>query len=267
MVMFHNIKGKMLCYSDRGRGDVIVLLHGYLESMLVFESLTEELSRHFRVISIDLPGHGKSERFSDTHTMDELAVRIRSLLDNLSIEKILLVGHSLGGYVALAFLEKFPGMMAGYCLFHSHPFADTEEAIARRNREKTVIRAGKKHIMYPGNIMNMFSPHNVAKMSNEIARLNEIASLTPDEGIISILNGMIARPDRSTLCVEGIVPMLWILGIHDQYINYENATRDLKLPDNARLITLYESGHLGFLEEAEKAGDILTRFALRVFEK
>jgi pimeloyl-ACP methyl ester carboxylesterase len=155
--------------------------------------------------------------------------------------------------------------VAGYCLFHSHPFADTPAAIARREREKRVVLAGKKGIMYPGNIRKMYAPHNLAKMCDEIERSDQIASQTPDEGIISVLNGMISRPSRLQLMERGDSPLLWILGLHDQYIDYKDATDVVKLPLNATLVTLYETGHLGFIEEPERSVVLLTDFAFKIF--
>lgn len=261
----YTIEGKRLAYSDRGAGDVIVLLHGYLESSLIFEKLAEELSLHFRVISVDLPGHGKSEVVSENHTMEMMAQKVRSLLDHLSIGSVLMTGHSLGGYVALAFLELYPERLSGYCLIHSHPYADTDEAVARRMREQNVVRAGKKHLMYPGNIEKMYSPNNLNTMKDQITRSNEIAALTPDEGIISILNGMISRPSRKALLEEGRVPLLLILGVHDQYIDYRKTTEAVIIPDNGELATLFESGHLGFIEEPKRSLNLIIDFALKVF--
>ncbi len=259
------IEKKRITYSDLGKGDVIVLLHGYLESMLIFETLAERLSRNFRVISVDLPGHGRSETVSDTHTMEMMAQRIRDLLDHLSIDKVLMTGHSLGGYVTLAFLQLYPERLSGYCLFHSHPFADSPEATLRRKREQGVVKAGKKHIMYPSNIEKMYSPFNLNRMATEVRWSNQIAGQTPDDGIISILNGMIERPSRQPLMEEGRVPLLWILGIHDQYINYKHNTETVTLPENATLATLFDSGHLGFLEEPERSLTLITEFAFKVF--
>jgi pimeloyl-ACP methyl ester carboxylesterase len=178
---------------------------------------------------------------------------------------MLLTGHSLGGYVALAFLDLFPGRLAGYCLFHSHPFADTAIAIERRNREINVVNAGRKHLMYPGNIRKMYSPFNLDRMKEAIMRSDEIASVTPDDGIIAMLRGMVVRPSRKELLERGQVPLLWILGIHDQYIDYRTAVAAIDLPGNATLATLYESGHLGFVEEPERSLTLLTDFAFKVF--
>lgn len=265
MIKYFEVEGRRLAYTDEGNGDVIVLLHGYLESHLIFGVLADKLSVHFRVVSVDLPGHGQSDTISECHSMEMMASRINLLLDYLGIDRILLTGHSLGGYVALAFVELFGEKVAGYCLFHSHPFADTPAATARREREKRVILAGKKLIMYPGNIRKMYSPDNLAKMRGEIERSDQIASQTPDEGIVAVLNGMISRPSRLHLMERGDVPLLWILGLHDQYIDYRHATESVKLPENATLATLYDTGHLGFIEEPARSVSLLSEFAFRVF--
>lgn len=265
MIEYFDIEETRLAYTDKGSGDVIVLLHGYLESHLIFGEMAEKLSLHFRVVSVDLPGHGQSDTLSECHTMEMMAERINLLLDHLKIERILLTGHSLGGYVALAFVELFREKVAGYCLFHSHPFADTPAAIERREREKSVVMAGKKRIMYPGNIRKMFSPQNLDKMCDEIEKSNQIASQTSDDGIIAVLNGMISRPTRLPVVERGDVPLLWILGLHDQYIDYRHATEAVNLPVNATLATLYGTGHLGFIEEPERSVALLSEFAFSVF--
>jgi len=266
MVLFYTDKsGNRIAYTDRGSGDIIVLLHGYLESLLVWDRFSADLSRHFRVLSVDLPGHGQSDVISGEHSMEMMAERIAGLLDYLGIEKVLMTGHSLGGYVALAFLELFPERLSGYCLFHSHPFADTDEALERRKREIAIVEAGRKNIMYPGNVIKMFAPHNIEIMDDELARFNEIASHTPDRGIIAAIRGMMTRPSRLHLLETGRVPLLMVLGIHDQYIDYGTMTGAIQLPVNAAMVTLFESGHLGFVEEPERSLSFVLEFAFTVF--
>lgn len=266
MILFYTNKaGKRIAYRESGQGDAIILLHGYLESMLVWESFSQALARHFRVISVDLPGHGQSDVVSEEHSMEIMAGSVWELLDYLRVGKVLMTGHSLGGYVTLAFLEKYPERIAGYCLFHSHPFADSDEAIERRKREIAIVRAGRKRIMYPGNIIKMFAPQNIQVMQGEVERFNEIASQTSDQGIIAILRGMISRPSRIDLLEKGNVPLLFILGVHDQYIDFGKVTGAMRLPANATMVTLFESGHLGFIEEPERSLTAVTEFAFRVF--
>jgi len=260
-IQFEGIK---VSYRAEGRGMPLVLLHGYLEAAEVWEPLAERLSGDFRVIAVDLPGHGDSDVRGDTHTMEFLARAVRAVLSDAGEERILLIGHSLGGYVALAFAEMFPELLAGYVLFASHPHADTPEAVAKRNREIAVVKAGKKNIMYPGNISMMFAEKNLRSMAAELRRSKMIASHISGEGIIAMLNGMIARPSRQSLVETGRVPLLWILGRHDLYFSPEKAIRDTRLPHNAEVAILENSGHLGFLEETERSAGLITDFARKL---
>jgi pimeloyl-ACP methyl ester carboxylesterase len=256
--------GIPVSYSDTGEGRPVVFLHGYLESGEVWQPLTDLLSREFRVIAADLPGHGRSGVAGGEHTMEFLAGAVRAVIADAGADRVLMAGHSLGGYAALAFAELWPGLLSGYVLFHSHPHADTAEAIEKRMREIAVVRAGKKNIMYPGNVSMMFSEENLSAMPEALARIMEIASGNPGEGIIALLNGMISRPSRQSVVESGRVPLLWILGRGDLYFTPEMALRDIKLPANAQVVILENSGHLGFIEETERAAQLITDFARRI---
>ncbi len=247
-------------YTDQGRGQVILLLHGYLETSEVWDGFSLKLAEKFRVISPDLPGHGQSDIFGETHTMEHMAGIIKELLESLEIEKAFLTGHSLGGYVALAFAERFPEKLSGYCLFHSHPLADSPEALEKREREINLVKAGKKDLMYPDNVVKMFAASNLKKFNASLERSKQIASSIQSEGIIAVLKGMMARPSRLSVMREGRVPCLWILGAMDNYIDCKLVQTKVKLPQNAELAVLNNSGHMGFIEEEEKSLEILTEF-------
>ena len=247
-------------YNTRGEGPVIVLLHGYLESKEVWENFAERLSSMFKVICMDLPGHGMSDIYSGSHTMEFMASSVKSLLNNLNIDKVFLAGHSLGGYVTLAFLEQFPEMLSGYCLFHSQPFSDTEAAIDKRKREIKIVTAGKKNLMYPDNIERMFAKINIVKFHDALERSKTIASKIPGAGIIAVLNGMMARPSRLKVMEDGRVPCLWILGTMDSYIPVE-VTSKVNLPSNAEIVILNESGHMGFIEQEDESVKVFKAFA------
>lgn len=260
-IQFGNIR---VSYNVRGRGRPVILLHGYLETGEVWDSLAEMMEEKFRIISVDLPGHGDSEVQGEIHTMEFLAGAVREVMKDTGEERVMMVGHSLGGYVTLAFAELFPDLLSGYVLFHSHPHADSPEAIDRRNREIAVVRAGRKNIMYPGNVSMMFAKENLKSMAGELERSKKIASRNPGEGIIAMLNGMIDRPSRQYILENGTVPLLWILGRRDLYFSPEKAMRDIGLPHNAEVVILERSGHLGFIEETEKSARLLTDFAGRI---
>jgi pimeloyl-ACP methyl ester carboxylesterase len=257
-------EGIAVSYSVAGSGRPVVLLHGYLEAAEVWKPLTEKLEKQFRVISVDLPGHGDSGVKSECHTMEFLAGAVRAVVSDAGEERIVLVGHSLGGYVTLAFVELYPGLLAGYVLFHSHPHADTPEAVSRRKREIAVVVAGRKNIMYPGNVSMMFAKKNLGAMSDALERVKQIASRNPGAGIIALLNGMIARPSRQKVLEEGHLPLLWLLGRHDLYFSPEKALRETGIPKNAGVVILENSGHLGFIEETDRSAELLTAFILKL---
>lgn len=257
-------EGVRISYTVRGKGRPIVLLHGYLEGGEVWDPLAEKLEEDYQIITPDLPGHGESGVKGEVHTMEFLASAVRTVIRDAGEKRVLMVGHSLGGYVTLAFVELYPEMLSGYVLFHSHPHADTPEAIARRNREIAIVRAGKKNIMYPGNVSMMFAKENLKSMHAQLERSRQIASRNSVEGIIAILNGMIVRPSRQCVLEKGEVPLLWILGRHDLYFSPEKAQRDIGLPLNAEVVILENSGHLGFIEETEKTAFLLKDFAGRL---
>ncbi len=257
-------EGITVRYSVEGKGKPVVLLHGYLLSGDAWRPLSDLLTATFRVISMDLPGHGSSGVAGDTHTMEFIAETVMAVMNDAGEKKVLLAGHSMGGYAALAFAEKYPDMLAGYVLFHSHPYADTPEGILKRKREIEVVIAGKKNIMYPANISMMFAERNLKVMQSELAQLRKLASGNPAEGIVALLNGMMVRPRRTSVIEKGEVPLLWILGRDDRYFSPEAAMRSIRIPDNAQVVILEKSGHLGFIEEPGPSAELISAFARKL---
>jgi pimeloyl-ACP methyl ester carboxylesterase len=262
--MFTTIGNGKIHYTDSGRGHVVILLHGYLESGEVWNGFAGQLATEFRVITMDLPGHGLSDVYGETHSMEFMASAVKDLLDKLSVGKAFMIGHSLGGYVTLAFLELFPEYLSGYCLFHSQPLSDSPETVEKRLREIAIVKAGKKDLMYPDNVTRMYALSSPDRFPKAFQRSKDIASRIPGEGIIAVLNGMIQRPSRLKIMEEGRVPCLWILGTMDSYIPCEPIQEKVKLPQNATVLVLQNSGHMGFIEESELSVLTLTDFVKRI---
>lgn len=266
MTKSHNYKGEVITYNDQGEGKIILLIHGYLETSDIWSSFARRLSEKYRIIAVDLPGHGGSGIYGEVHTVEFMATVIKDLVESIGAGKIFIAGHSMGGYVTLAFADMFPGLLTGYCLFHSHPFADTEEVVKRRKMEIRLINAGKWHLFFSDSIQKMFATQNLRKFNDQLERSKEISASIPAQGIISVLNGMMQRPSRLSVMELGRVPLLWILGAMDNYINFEQIQARVKLPENAKVAVLRDSGHMGFVEEEERSLKVLTAFVEDVVE-
>lgn len=251
-----------VCDSQAGE-KCVVLLHGYLESMLVWEDFIPYLYKEVRVITLDLPGHGISVVTGEIHTMDFLADTIADALKALGIEKCTLVGHSMGGYVALAFCERHPEMLDGLVLFSSTPNPDTPEKAENRRREIALVKAGKKDMLARVAPAAGFAVQNRTRMRDYIEDLTEQVFITEDEGIVALLNGMIARRDQNEMLRRSPVPQLFILGKKDNYIPPEAAEKIIAEHPQAKVVWLENSGHMGFLEEPEAAARAILGFVLQ----
>lgn len=242
-------RGIDLVYKDTGEGPCIALLHGYLESGMIWQGFIEHFPVGFRFIIPDLPGHGDSGTWDTVHTMDEVAGAVLAILEAEGISKVFLAGHSMGGYVTMAFADLFPEKLSGYALVHSTPFADTKEKWDNRDREISLVLRGKKRQIVMVNIPKAFARENLDRMSRQVERLKQMALMCPDGGIIALLNGMKQRPDRTAVMQNPGLPLLLIGGMKDNYIPVEVFDKLVTLAPHAMVLRLEESGHMGFIEE------------------
>lgn len=260
MGSFFDYMSGRIHYHDHGSGSVVVLVHGYLESSEIWGNFAVRLTERYRVIAIDLPGHGRSYTFGEEHSMAFMATVISSLMDYLAVSKAFIAGHSMGGYVVLAFTSLFPERLSGLCLLHSHPFADSPEVIQKRLNEIKMVKKGLNNIFIPQAISKMYSADNLTKFPEAVKRSLEIALSAPPEGIIAVLNGMMKRPSWLDIAESGLLPFLWILGAKDNYMDAAAMVKRVKLPENALAVILNNSGHMGFVEEEDMTLRILTEF-------
>ncbi len=244
--------------ADTERGErCVVLLHGYLESMLVWDEFVDLLKRDLRVVTLDLPGHGVSMINGEVHTMEYLADCVALTMDTLGIDKYSVVGHSMGGYVALAMLDKYAKHLENITLLSSTTSADSQEKCDRRRREIELIKAGKKNTLARLVPHVGFAAQNVNRLKDYIEDIRELILISEDEGVIAILGGMIERKSRGEQLRDSGIPHLFIFGRHDYYIPQEVADEMIEQDPNAKVVWLEESGHMGFYEEPEKCAEAI----------
>jgi pimeloyl-ACP methyl ester carboxylesterase len=263
---FMKVFGAKVRYSDSGKGRVVVLLHGFLESLEVWygNGFAQELAKHYRVVSIDLPGHGKTECVGYVHRMERMAKVVKRVMDELGLRRYTLVGHSMGGYVALAFAEKHPENVTGLCLFHSTAYADSE---AKRIERERAIRLVKKAPLKYTNalVTNLFALANVRYMQEQIRWLRRMASKTKVQGVVASLEGMKIRKDRSNILRYAKYPVLIIAGTRDNILPMESLVQLARINESIRLLVLEKTGHLGFIESKEITLKKIRAFAGRTF--
>jgi len=260
MISCIEINHNQIYYSDQGSGIPIVLLHGYLESLEIWEDFAKELSKSFRVIRFDIPGHGKSSLLKNDHNIRSITQLINAALEKLNIQKCFVIGHSMGGYIALMFHKLFSEKLLGFSLFHSHPFADSEETTKKRIREIKFVEEGKKDLIAKFNIPNAFANDNINVFKDAVQAAIDIALTTPKSGIIANLYAMMYREDLSKSLTNSTLPFLFILGRKDNYIDYKQMIKKIKLPKTSEIITLENSGHMGFIEEKDASITMVKQF-------
>ena len=252
-----NFKNTKISYTDQGKGNAVILLHGFLENSTMWNYLAPVLAKKNRVVCIDLLGHGQTDCLGYIHSMEDMADAVHQVISELKIRKAVFVGHSMGGYVALAVAELYPEFMKGLALLNSTSRADSEERIANRTR---AIKAVKQNYVAAVrmSIANLFSEENRTKLSEQIEWVREEALQTPLQGIIAAQEGMKLRKDREVILHFATYPILLILGKKDPVLNYEENLEQIE-GTNVKLIS-FNDGHMSHLENQSELEKVMVGF-------
>lgn len=246
------VDGRMVHYRDEGRNNnkTVVLLHGFLQNLDVWSSYVLSYMRDFRVITIDLPGHGHTDSFGEVHSMDMMARVVKTVLDEAGVNQCVMVGHSMGGYVALAFAEKYPYSLRGLGLINSHALSDSESH--RESRQAVCEQVKENRASFIVNFVpTLFDSANRAALSQDIKDLQEQCLETRTESIIAAQMGMMNRPSRITVLEKLEVPVMFIYGKNDNRIPIEIAISQAMIPSHSEILLLDHVGHMSFMEERE----------------
>lgn len=238
------LQDSTIAYIDQGEGKPIVLLHGFCGSSRYWEHVIPVLSESCRVIALDLPGHGQSGPLKGSSTIENLADQVKNLLAELNLQEVTMFGHSLGGYITLAFAEKFSNQLNGFSLIHSTAFPDSEEAKKGRLANIEKVNQSGIYSLIDGLVPKLFSPDN--QDENYVGAAMEIGYTTSAEGAIDALNAMKDRPDRNQVLEASTMPVLLIAGEQDQIIPAEKTFSVSRA--NIKQSIIKDSGHMSMYE-------------------
>ena len=248
---YFNYQGQAIRFRTLGQGKPILLIHGFGEDGAIFEPLGEFLGTQHTVCIPDLPGSGHSHLLPVT-TMESMAETCLALMDQQAPGKPwVVIGHSMGGYIALALADQAPNRVAGLALFHSSAYADSEEKKANRQKSIDFIQnhGGGEFLktMIPG----LFAPDFRDANPHQVEHQTQLALALTDTSLIAYYEAMAARPDRTHVLRNATWPVLFIVGGQDQAVPAAAALEQAALPDKASVCLMEEVGHLGMIEAPE----------------
>jgi pimeloyl-ACP methyl ester carboxylesterase len=250
---------KKVVYRVAGTGQPVVLLHGFGEDGTIWQQQITFLQNYFQMIVPDLPGSGLSDMIDDM-SMEGLATCIDYVVQQEGIENFVLIGHSMGGYVTLAYVEQYVEKLKGFGLFHSTAFADSEEKKATRQKGIRFIQEHGPYEFLKTSTPNLYSPATKQKAPALIEKHLQSVKDFSAPALIAYYQAMIARPDRTHLLKQTTLPVLFILGKWDAAVPLEDGLKQCHMPQLSYIHVLSQSGHMGMVEEVEKSYGILKEY-------
>jgi pimeloyl-ACP methyl ester carboxylesterase len=257
-LLYKNIS---ISYTDNGKGTAVVLLHGFLENQTMWNAFIPQLTKKNRVITIDLLGHGETECLGYVHSMEDQADMVHNVLHQLKIRKAVLIGHSMGGYIALAFAELYPEMVKGILLQNSTSRADSDER--KLNRDRAIVAVKQNYTNFVRmSIANLFSENNRERLAAQIEKVKIEALKTPLQGIVASLEGMKIRKDREVILHFAPYPIQLVLGKKDGVLNYDDSIDQI---ENTKVqLTTFPDGHMSHIENQEELLNVFISFLKKV---
>ena len=255
--MVTHYKGIEVHYDRQGEGDVLVLLHGFLESSEMWRPLAMEFKNSHCVFSIDLPGHGHTGCLGYVHSMESMAEVVLHVLSLYSVDTYRLIGHSMGGYVALALANMDPERVNGLCLMNSTYESDSEERCEMRQRAIEMAKTNYKQVVQLS-FSNLFAPESKITYKHAYDQAMRLALNTPLQGYIAAQNGMLLRKNHLHTFLNANGPKAVVLGKKDSLVHAKTITKRLSQTDVE--ICLLSGGHMSHIEDFYDLSYFLLRF-------
>jgi pimeloyl-ACP methyl ester carboxylesterase len=261
------LNDKPVYYRIEGKGQPVVLVHGFSEDGTVWENQVAYLKDKYQVIIPDLPGSGQSSPFDYAQgdadwSMEYFGECIRQILDKENISTVSMIGHSMGGYITLAFADAYPDRLRSFGLFHSTAFADSEEKKTARRRGIEFIQQNGAVKFLEQSIPNLFSEETKKHQSGLVQKLLARFTNFIGQSLVNYYHAMMARPDRTHVLKNFPRPVLFIMGKHDTAVPYEQILQQCYMPGLSYIHTLEHSGHMGMWEEPALSNVFIGEFLM-----
>jgi pimeloyl-ACP methyl ester carboxylesterase len=274
MEKFFQYKDSKIFYRTAGNGKPVVLLHGFGEDGNIWNDLAKVLQKKYLVIVPDIPGSGRSEMLkAENISIDDYAEVVKAIVNEELDEACVMIGHSMGGYITLAFAEKYRDLLQGFTLFHSSAFPDDEQKIQTRLKAIDFIQKNGAHEFLKTSIPGLFADRFKNQHADVVDKLIDDGKQFSPEALIQYYHAMIKRPDRTHVLKDfGKVvrplkwpdhftkPILFIIGEKDNAVPLQSALKQCHLPSISHIKILKDVAHMGMLEEKEVCHQTILSF-------
>jgi 3-oxoadipate enol-lactonase len=241
-----------IAYDDIGSGPAVVLIHGYPFNRSMWTEQVAALADRYRVVTLDLRGHGESETSTGASTMTLMAQDVAALMDELQIERAVIGGLSMGGYVTLALYQLFPQRVEKLLLADTRAQADTEEGKATRAEQVQQILAEGMAGIVNAMLPKLLSPETVSKRPEIVKRVRDMMIHTSPEGAAGALRGMAEREDQMERLSQINVPTLIVVGKEDPITPVADSEKMHERIAGSQLVVIENARHVSNIEQAEE---------------
>lgn len=253
-------RGELLEYEIRGAGLTVLLVHGFTEDRLIWDPVLRGMENKYRWILPDLPGSGRSGYNPALSQLKDFAESLKAIMDEEKIAELVLIGHSMGGYISLAFAEKYPEKILALGLFHSSSYADTAEKKESREKNIGFIQKNGAALFVEQSIPGLFSDAFKKEHPEKVDGLvDRYANFNPDS-LVLYLEAMKQRPATTGILKTIDRPVLFIMGEEDKAVPLKDALEQCYLPRISYIHILTHTAHMGMIENTSLCNSFIDRF-------
>ncbi|MFL9482355.1 alpha/beta fold hydrolase [Chitinophagaceae bacterium LWZ2-11] len=253
-------------YRVEGKGIVVVLLHGFGETGTVWDAQIEYLKKYCKLIVPDLPGSGLSVipdiliNNSEFSTIEYYASCIHALLIHEQVNACIMLGHSMGGYITLAFADKFSALLKGFGFVHSTAFADSPEKKINRQRGIELMEKYGGYSFLKTTTPNLFTTSYKEAEFYKVENLIEEGRFFATPALQNYYRAMMNRPDRIAVLKGSKFPVLFIIGEEDVAVPIKDSLTQASIPKISYIHILQDVGHMGMWEKESLVNDFIEKY-------